>query len=98
MESLSDLAIKIGKMNRFEDVKGRYGASGDDVKVTSLGESKEPTVSAILDSTKKTYDASVSSEELSQPVKLDNTISQGAVTKPKRMQHIPSLWTHLVSP
>ncbi|KAK9678955.1 Endonuclease-reverse transcriptase [Popillia japonica] len=30
---------------------------------------------------------SVSSEELSQPVKLDNTISQGTITKPKRVQH-----------
>ncbi|KAK9709989.1 hypothetical protein QE152_g26269 [Popillia japonica] len=102
MESLSDLAIKIGKINRFEDVKGRYDASGDDVKAKSLGESKTPTakslgesktptVSKILDSTKKTYDDGVSSGELSQPVKLDNAISHGTVTKPKRVQHYSKL-------
>lgn len=29
MESFSDLAIKLGKLHRYEDVKGRYEAKGD---------------------------------------------------------------------
>ncbi|KAK9708160.1 hypothetical protein QE152_g27412 [Popillia japonica] len=51
IESISDLAIKIGKINRFEDVKGRYDASGDDIKIKSLSKSNEASDSAMLNST-----------------------------------------------
>ncbi|KAK9694254.1 hypothetical protein QE152_g33649 [Popillia japonica] len=69
IESISDLAIKIGKINRFEDVKGRYDASGDDIKIKSLSKSNEATDSAMLNSTSS---ATTNSERVQhKPTLLD---------------------------
>ncbi|KAK9722735.1 hypothetical protein QE152_g19509 [Popillia japonica] len=65
LESIGALASKIGKMNKYEDVAGRYDASAsssgkkDSSQVEPLTQSSQPTVDIARNTVTNTVDSRV---------------------------------------